>query len=343
MVSGIGAWKFDVSLEEVGTSGRTSPHDPHSRHLSEINTIIDKAKIEPRAKDLAKKIFDRLAEAEAKVHKSTKEAVHFHEVGAWDSITDIVCAAASFVRIDADRIISSPFQLEAGGTVKTMHGVLACPVPAVLELVKGFPCRTIDIKTEITTPTGAAILTVLADEFGILPGGYIIEENSYGAGTKKLEIPNFLRMLLVQTEKESHQGMYVIETNIDDMNPQLMPDVLDDLLKLGCAEAYWSSIFMKKGRPGFLLTVLADGSKLQPAIDFILKNTTTIGVRYHPVDRRCLERTVETRKTEFGEIRFKTVTLPDGTKRSQPEFEDVRRVAGEKKIPQMEIIRKIQE
>ncbi len=333
-ISSISSWKFEVSCKEDG---------PYHRNLVDINRIIDESGLNEKTRILAKKIFDRLAEAEATVHNSTKEQIHFHEVGAWDSIADIVCAAASVVKIAPERIMASPFLLESGGTVMTMHGQLACPVPAVLELVKGLPSRMADIRTEITTPTGAAIVSAIADEFGDIPGIVKMTKIGYGAGTKQLQLPNFIRIMEMENDSIKNGKTLVLETNIDDMNPQLLPGVVEGLLNLGCLDAYWTVIQMKKGRTGFLLTALFMEEHLKDVHDYILMNTTSIGVRYYEVNRVSLKREIVTSETELGSVRFKVVTLPDGSRRNQPEYEDIKKIAKEKGLPEIEVARIIGE
>lgn len=331
-VSSLEAWKFDVSCEETG---------PQHRHLPDILEIIGKAEISSSVKEAASKVFERLAEAEAKVHGTTKDRIHFHEVGAWDSIADIICACASLERISAGRIVASPFLLESGGQVKTMHGMLACPVPAVLELLKGFPFRSAPaIRTEITTPTGAALLTTLVESFGDSPSPAILLQTSYGAGTKTLELPNILRvMLLEESRKNEEDSVLVLETNIDDMNPQLMPSVIEGLLSKGCLDAYWTNVQMKKGRSGFQLTVLLPLAELQTVSDYLMRHTTTIGLRYHITKRVCLERNIRRKQSSLGEFSYKETVLRDGSRKRQVEFEDVRRIAIERGISEREVLR----
>jgi uncharacterized protein (TIGR00299 family) protein len=334
-VSSLAAWKFDVSCEEKG---------PQQRHLPDIQEIIGKAGISSSVKEAASKVFERLAEAEAKVHGTTKEQIHFHEVGAWDSIADIICACASLEKIAPERVVASPFLLESGGHVKTMHGMLACPVPAVLELLKGFPFEIASgIRTEITTPTGAALLTTLADSFGELPSPSKLLEISYGAGTKVLSFPNVLRvMMLEEAEKKDEESVLVVETNIDDMSPQLLPGVIEGLLSNGCLDAYWTNVQMKKGRPGFQLTALLPPDELQTVSDYLMRHTTTIGLRYHITKRVCLERNIRRKESSLGEFSYKETVLRDGSRKRQVEFEDVRRIAIKRGISEREVLKRLE-
>jgi uncharacterized protein (TIGR00299 family) protein len=331
MENGIQAWQFSVNEE--------SPEDHHHRGLTKITEIIQSADIGSDVKKTAIKAFTILAEAEAKVHASTVDEVHFHEVGAIDAICDIVCAAASLHWIAPDRILTSPFTLESGGTVKSAHGIIPVPVPAVMEIVAGRPTRTRDIQTEITTPTGAALIAAISQGYSA-PDSWTPEKTSYGSGTKKLPFPNLVRAVLGRDEAGQGRTL-MLETNIDDMNPQIIPEVIAGLLGIGCLDAWVTNILMKKSRPAWLFSIIVPETKLVEAQNFLLSSTPTIGVRWYPIERTCLTRSIIEKDTPMGKIRFKSVVLPDGTKREVPEFEDVKKTAERLGLPVFEVFQRI--
>ena len=316
--NGIKAVKFQVVQEH--------PEHHHHRGLPEVTKVIEQAGLDAKITSIAVKIFTVLAEAEAAVHGTTVDKVHFHEVGAVDAIVDIVCAAASIVRLSPGKIYSTPFTLESGGTAQSSHGVIPVPVPAVMEIVRGKPVRIRNVCEEIITPTGAAIAAAVVDIFDY-PPVYSPLRTGYGAGTKKFDFPNLLRIVDAETEAGDDEALFVVETNIDDMNPQLIHDVIEGLLAAGAVDAYVTNILMKKSRPGYLVSAIVPEPRVPASLGIIFSSTSTIGARYYPVRRACLEREIVVKKTPVGEVRFKKVVLPDGSTKEFPEYEDVKKIA----------------
>ncbi|MBI5345232.1 MAG: nickel pincer cofactor biosynthesis protein LarC, partial [Deltaproteobacteria bacterium] len=275
--------------------------------------------------------------AEGKVHGISADKVHFHEVGAMDSIIDIVGASTAFTSLSVGRVVTGPIPLGRGWT-DTMHGRLPIPAPATLEILKGVPVASSNVPFELTTPTGAAIVKAITDEFGSIPD-MAVQEAGYGAGKKDFkEAANVLRVIIGKGKgkgagKAATERLCIMETNIDDMNPQIAGYLMERLLKAGALDAFFTPVQMKKSRPGVLLTVLTSEEKKKNLLDIILDESTSIGVRTYPVERHCLERRMEKVKTGCGVLRVK-VSLRDGlVVNVQPEYEDCRTIAGKKKIP----------
>ena len=278
-------------------------------------------------------IFSRLAEAEGKIHGVAPEKVHFHEVGATDSIVDIIAAAIGAHELAIDAFHFSRIPLGRGLT-RALHGPLPIPGPATLELLKGIPVQGIDLDSETVTPTGAAIVRTLAKGFGAQPS-MTIEKIGYGAGQKNFpNRPNLFRLVIgTDSIPWSQEEMLVIETNIDDMNPELYDYVFDRLFAAGARDVFLTPIQMKKNRPGTLLRVIAEPKDRDALARTILSETSTIGVRYYPVSRIILKRKSEKLKTPYGTIRVKVVEEPNGKKRIAPEYDDLKRLAAAKNIP----------
>jgi uncharacterized protein (TIGR00299 family) protein len=309
----------------------------HHRGLSIILQRIENAKLAPRAAERARKIFTRLAEAEATVHQLPIEQVHFHEVGAVDSIVDIVGAAVGFELLGIDEFACSAFDVGAG-QVKTAHGVLPVPAPATAELLKGAPMFTSGIAKELVTPTGAAIATTLSTRFAEIPE-MTLKAIGYGAGSADLkEKANVLRILIGETAF-TEPGEYwdapvtVIETNIDDMSPQIYGYFAERALEAGALDVFSCPVQMKKNRPGLLVTMLSEPHNVSRLIDLVFRETTTIGVRTHDVRRKTLARESVTVETPFGEVRMKISRMHGSVLNATPEYEDCRRIAAKKNIP----------
>jgi uncharacterized protein (TIGR00299 family) protein len=300
---GIAALRFLVKQDQK---------DHHPRNLNSITRLIEGSKLDSSVKDLAVSIFRTLAAAEANVHDTPIEDIHLHEVGAVDAIADIVCASAQICRIKPEKIYSTPFYLAQGGTANTSHGVIPVPVPAVLEIVKGLPVRTKEIREEITTPTGAAIIRTVTDIYA-WPDNYTLLNTGYGLGSKRFGFPNTLRAIEAEImEMPGTEELFMIETNIDDMNPQIMPEVMEGLFGIGARDVFVTNILMKKSRPGLLISVLIERNHIEETLDYIFRSTSTIGIRYFPVNRTALKRDSKIKKTGVGSIRFKEVLLPNG-------------------------------
>jgi len=329
---GLKAARFKVVLERS--------EQPH-RHLENIQSIINRSELSPWAKRNSLRVFESLAKAEARVHGSTINEVHFHEVGAIDSIIDIAAAMIGFEMLGVERFCCSPLRV-GFGSVNTEHGVLPVPAPATAELLKGKPIYGGDIEGEFVTPTGAAIVATLCDSFGALPS-MKVGRIGYGAGSRDpAGFSNTLRIAIGESEtaggKDCDQ-VAVIETNIDDMNPQVCGFVAERAFALGALDVFTSPILMKKNRPGILLTILCDPAKLDPMTDLLLRETTTLGVRYYTAARKVLARRIELIDTSYGSVRVK-VALQGGREiHSQPEYEDCARIAREQGIPIIEVQR----
>jgi uncharacterized protein (TIGR00299 family) protein len=316
---GIAAIYVEVDTEETHTH----------RHLHNIVDILEKSSLDQQIKDDCQKIFTRLAEAEATVHNTTVEQIHFHEVGALDAIVDIVGAVVGLRKLGVEKIYVSPFSLGTGFTV-CAHGKIPVPVPATVELLKDKPVRYADIEAELVTPTGAAILSTLGDHFGT-PPAMSFEAVGYGAGTRELPIPNTLRLFLGQSEEVSldydRDTVVVIEANIDDMNPQLYDYVFEKLFETGALDVYTMPVMMKKNRPGIVLSVVAPLELKQQLIDVILRETTTIGVRWQEKQRVKAQREIQTVETQYGQVRIKISRLGEKVINVSPEYEDCKKLA----------------
>jgi pyridinium-3,5-bisthiocarboxylic acid mononucleotide nickel chelatase len=329
---------FNISFETVDRSGlsatyaRVETGDEHEhRHLADIKQIIEDSGVSESAKTLAVKIFTRLAEAEARVHNEPVDHVHFHEVGALDAIVDIVGAAICFDLLKIERFVCSPLHV-GSGTIQMAHGRFPVPPPAVAELLAGVPFYSTDIQGELLTPTGAAIITTVCNEFGPIPR-MTTDVTGYGAGTRQYQdFPNVLRVLLGQTEVDSAHGaiaekLWVLETNIDDMSPQLMGHVMDRAFELGALDCYFTPVQMKKNRPGVLLSVLCEREQKETLMKLLFTETTTLGVRSYEVERRALRRTMMRVETAYGPIDVKVAHLNGQVVNEMPEFEQVRAAA----------------
>jgi pyridinium-3,5-bisthiocarboxylic acid mononucleotide nickel chelatase len=319
---GFRATKVDVEYE---------PEHAH-RHLHHITDMIDASSLTDSQKELAKRIFTRLGEAEAKVHGTTIRRVHFHEVGAVDSIADIVGSAIGLDLLGVDRIVCSPIPTGCGHIV-IAHGRVAVPAPATAELLKGIPIETSSIDCELTTPTGAAIAATVVDEFGPLPG-MKIETIGYGAGTKELEEQaNVLRLIVGETGDEFHSDqIWVLETNLDDISGEVVGHCSNLLAEAGALDVYTTAIQMKKNRPGMKLSVLCENDSIKKLEKIIFRETATLGVRRWPVSRHKLERRQHIVETSFGAVEGKLAILSDGSESFSPEYESCRVIADEKKV-----------
>ncbi|HUI56206.1 MAG TPA: nickel pincer cofactor biosynthesis protein LarC [Bryobacteraceae bacterium] len=312
---GIAATKYQVQI----------PEEHKHRHLSHIVKMIEKGELTPRARDNAIAVFRRLGEAEAEVHRIPVEKVHFHEVGAADSIADIVGACVGFDLLGIDAIVCSPVNV-GRGTVKTEHGVLPVPAPATARLLENAPVYSRGPDVELTTPTGAAVAVTLAQSFGVLPP-MKVARTGYGAGWHDFpEHPNVLRVILGEPSgADEALAVSVIEANIDDLNPQVLAYAMDRLLEAGALDVTLQPVVMKKGRPGNLLRVVARPEDREALAQLIFAETTTLGLRVYPAERRVQARTFVEVETRYGKVRMKVSA--EGS--YAPEYEDCRRLAVE--------------
>jgi pyridinium-3,5-bisthiocarboxylic acid mononucleotide nickel chelatase len=369
--SGISATKVDVIVngeKDAPRTGRTRMSDPHShthehshshadhrahhnehghqhaqhehqhgRGLVEIREIILKAALSESAKQTAIAIFEKLGQAEAKIHNIPIEQIHFHEVGAVDALVDITCAAVGAEALGIDEIICSPLNM-GGGTVACAHGTFPVPVPATVELLKGAPVYSSGLQAELVTPTGAAIVRTLATRFAPFPE-MKIEKAGYGAGTRDFPAhANVLRITIGEAASKlaantSQEIISVLEANLDDLNPQVFGYVMDRLLEAGALDVFGTPVQMKKNRPGNFLTVLAKPDDADKLTQIIFAETTTLGVRRREEKRQVLARKWQTVPTRFGEVRIKIASLNGTVTSYAPEYEDCRRIAAEHRVP----------
>lgn len=332
---------FKIDFETVDRSGLSATyarvetvHEHKHRHLSDIRRIIEDSGVSDAAKDLSLRIFTRLAEAEARVHNEPVEKVHFHEVGALDAIVDVVGAAICFDLLKIDRFVSSPLHV-GSGMIKMAHGTFPVPPPAVTELLRGVPFYSGDIKGELLTPTGAAIITTVCKDFGPIPR-IKTDRTGYGAGTREYEnFPNVLRVLIGETETAdaASERLWMIETNLDDASPQIIGHVMDRVFELGALDCYFTPVQMKKNRPGVLLSVLCGPEEKEAVIKLLFVETTTLGVRSYEVERRALRRSIVQVETQYGPISVKVAHLNGRVVNEMPEFEQCRQAAIRADVP----------
>ena len=352
------------AIVETSENVDKDDHDHHhthgpSRHLSDIFSIIDSSQLNPNICDTAKQIFDRLAEAEAEVHNKEKSKVHLHEVSGIDSIVDIVGSVIGLDLLGIEKVYASPLSL-GRGFVRCAHGMMPVPVPGTMELLHGVPIRQTDIPKELVTPTGAAIITTVAEDFGVMPN-MTLDLIGYGAGTRDLESqPNLLRICIghkisssntlnrtvtktANSEEHIHQNddvnlrfndnIEIIETNVDDMSPELYSYVMDKLFENGALDVYFTSILMKKGRPAIQISVLCPSNSRDVLIRVLLTETTTFGVRIYTADRVILDREEIEINTEWGPVSAKRGYLNGNLIKTVPEYEDCKSIAEENGVP----------
>lgn len=362
--AGIDCCDFDVKLDAAhenhdhdmaylhGLGDTSHDHDHHHAHrgLAQVEQVIDAAPLSERARGLARDAFRILARAEAKAHGLPIDQVHFHEVGAVDSIVDVLAAAFLIDDLDIERAIV-PALTDGHGTIRCQHGVIPVPVPATLNicLAHGLPLSSSSVEGELVTPTGAALVAALEPEFS-LPERYTIRAVGLGAGKRSYERPSILRAMLIE-ELDAHVGaaaceprpslsaetqapncIVKLECDIDDCSPEVLAYAVGRLREAGAREAHWLPIFCKKGRPAYQLQVIVEPSDVSRMEEIILSETTTIGIRRLQMERTCLPRAIESVETPWGEVAVKTVRLPDGTRRTTPEYEVCAAIARDKGV-----------
>ena len=314
----------------------------HGRGLTEIRAIIGKANIGENAKKTALNVFQALGEAEAKIHNTSIEKIHFHEVGAVDAMVDIVCAAVGADTLGIDEWVCSPLNV-GGGTVRCAHGILPVPAPATVEILKNAPVYSSGLNVELVTPTGAAIVKTLANRFAPFPE-MTIETCGYGAGTREFPgQPNVLRLSIGTQEsslasKTSHETITVLEANLDDLNPQIVGYALERLLEEGALDAFALPVQMKKSRPGTLLTVITTAQDAARLTHVIFKETSTLGVRRRDEKRQVLARRFENVRTQWGDVRVKIASMNGTITNYAPEYEDCRRIAAQHHVPLKDVM-----
>ena len=332
---GLAGTRFLVETpHEHNSHHHSHPHDhshehEHGRSWAQIRTLLQNSHLTPPVKETALKIFHRVAEAEARLHGKLVDEVHFHEVGAVDSIVDIVVAAIGFHHLGLPHVTAS-VPVEGTGTIQCAHGSFPLPAPATAEILRGIPIRQIDVSAELTTPTGAAILAQLVRHFGPLEN-FAAEKIGYGLGTRDLPgRPNVLRAFLGHTSNSlssSHESIIEIRTHLDDITGEHLAHAIDRLMEAGALDASALPLLMKKGRPGYLLTVLALPKDSEHLASLVLRETTAFGLRLERVERRTLRREEKTVSTPYGPIRVKLGYLGDSLVQIHPSDDDCRKSA----------------
>ena len=320
-------------------SGSAAAPAPLRRNFAEIRTLIEASSLSENVKANALRAFQKLAEAEGRIHGLPPEKVHFHEVGAIDSIVDIVGACIGLELLGVDEIWCGPVALGSGGFIKCDHGLMPVPAPATLEIMKGLPIRKSPVEKELTTPTGAALVAALVKEFGALPP-MRIDKTGYGAGSREVQaVPNVLRVALgTLDEAASSDSILEIRTNVDDLSAEVLGHVCERLLAAGALDVFFTPIQMKKNRPATMLTVLAEPHQLDAIAGILFKECSTFGLRYQAQSRIKLARRMVSVATEFGEVRVKIGEWQGQVVSRHPEFEDCRAHAEEKSVPVRTVI-----
>ena len=322
---------------------KCSEDHPH-RGLKDICRIIDQSTLETSIREQSKRAFRLLAEAEGKVHGKLPEEIHFHEVGAMDSIIDIVGAFILVHMAAPERIVFSSLNV-GSGTVKCAHGIMPVPAPATAELLRGKPVYSMGEPAERTTPTGALLASCLADAFGQIPSGKILKCGT-GIGTRDTDIPNILRIFSIEEDFSCKEGLakrfgeekgIVLETNIDDMNPQVYETVMEELFSEGAMDVWLSPIIMKKSRPANTLSCLCSPGDLNRMGEIILRSTSTLGIRTYPVDKIRLNHIIKEIDTSFGKCHIKEGWLGEELIKTSIEYEDLKKISSEKNIPVIQL------
>jgi len=321
--NGIAGTRAIVKAEEI----------TEHRHLSDIVSIIRSSGLNQRIQSSSIEVFENLAQAEANVHSTSPDKIHFHEVGAVDAIIDIVGAVIGLELLGITKVIASPIAL-GEGFVNCQHGTIPLPSPATMELVKGLPVRASGLEFEMTTPTGAALLKTLASEFGPIPN-MTIENVGYGAGSRELPIPNLLRLVIgqIRNEEAETDSMELLETNIDDMNPEYYEHIMQRLFDVGAVDVWLTPIIMKKTRPAQKLSLLVALENLNAVTEVVLSETTSLGVRRQTVKRRKLPRRQIEVSTPFGKIGIKIASMNGRVCSVVPEYDDCSRAAKDSNVP----------
>jgi pyridinium-3,5-bisthiocarboxylic acid mononucleotide nickel chelatase len=341
------------------------PHEHAHRHLHTIEKIINDSRLDEKVKRRAVQIFTNLATAEAKIHGIDVEKVHFHEVGAMDAIIDVVGACIGFEMLGIEKFVCSKIHV-GSGFAKMAHGKFPIPPPAVAELLKNAPIYSTEIEGELITPTGAAIISTVCDEFGNLPE-MIVAKTAYGAGTRNYEgFPNVLRLMIgesfnsktqngedakkfypqINTDehryKNEEQKLIQLETNLDDVSPEILGFVMERAFEIGALDCWFTPIQMKKNRPATLVSILCKESDKDKFVELLVSETTTLGVRIRELERTCLSREISTVNTKFGEIQVKIARFGEKIVNIKPEFEMLKEIAKRENLPLREVVAEIQ-
>ena len=313
---------------------------PHHRNLSDVNAIIDRSGVSEAVVAMAKKVFLRLAEAEGEVHGEPAEAVHFHEVGAVDALVDIIGACLALEELVVDEVVCSDLPM-GEGTVSCAHGELPLPAPAVAAMLRGVPIRPAGVEGETVTPTGAALVTTFADRFGRMPA-MTVEAVGVGGGSREYPgLPNVVRAFVgsaAAAAELSEADTMMVECNVDDLDPRVLPVVINRLMSSGALDAYVTPIVMKKGRPGHVITALAPVAAVDGVVDVLLRETTSLGCRAYPVNKYHLQRRMETVETPWGPVAVKVALIGNEVLRRVPEFEACAELARTAGVPVRDVL-----
>lgn len=331
---GISSKKLVLDFEELLSD--EEEHQHHHRQASTILQMIEDSKLPARVKERSVAVFKEIAKAEGKIHGVTPDEVHFHEVGAMDSIIDVIGVCLALESLDVGRVIGSPVPT-GYGKVKIEHGLYPIPAPATAEILKGVPLADFHVKGELTTPTGAGFLKVLADSYEHFPP-FTIEKIGYGAGTKDFEHPNILRAVLFkQKETPDYEKIFILECQLDDFTGEAIGYIMEKILEQGVLDIYLTSVAMKKNRPGTLITILIKEKDVERIEEILLRETSTFGVRKSEWSRRILDREFKKVETEYGRITVKIGRLAGEIVKISPEYEEVKEKAIQMNIPLMEL------
>jgi pyridinium-3,5-bisthiocarboxylic acid mononucleotide nickel chelatase len=350
---------FEIAFTTMDKSGIAAvhanvkvPHEHAHRHLSTIEKIISDSRLSDSVKKRAVEIFTRLAAAEAKVHGTSIEKIHFHEVGAMDAIIDVVGACIGFEILGIEKFACSKIHV-GSGFVKMAHGKFPVPPPAVAELLQNIPIYSTEIEGELITPTGAAIISAVCDSYGAIPE-MRVQQTAYGAGTREYkDFPNVLRLLLGETEELRDEAnpksisqspkltddLLLLETNIDDLSPQILGFVMERAFDSGALDCWFTPIQMKKNRPAVMISILCEPDKKHIFTQLLYTETSTLGVRIKEIERNCLTREIVKIETEFGAVDVKIASHKGKFVNAKPEYEQIREIALKSKIP----LRKIEQ
>jgi uncharacterized protein (TIGR00299 family) protein len=313
---------------------------PRHRKLADVEKLLEGAGASASAVDMARRVFRRLAEAEGEVHGRPPDEVHFHEVGAVDAVVDVLGTCLALDRLEIDQVVCSELPM-GRGTVSCEHGELPLPAPAVAVMLAGVPVRSVDVEGETVTPTGAALVTALSDRFGPMPA-MTVEKVGVGAGSREYPgLPNVVRAFVGEATASAgiaRTGNTVVECNVDDLDPRVLPVVIDRLFDAGALDAYVTPLVMKKGRPGHLVTVIAPDHAVDSVVDLLLRETSSLGCRCYPVTKYHLERRMETVPTPWGPVPVKVALVGDVVLRRVPEFEACAELAHAAGVPVRDVL-----
>jgi len=341
MLEGLNLSEFTIQAEKVDKNGFSATKvdvrvkkQPPERHLNEIKAVIQNSSLSKSIQTRALLIFERIAETEAAIHNKTIDQVHLHELGGTDTIIDVVGTLLALDHLGISSIYASPVPL-GKGFIEGAHGQIPLPSPATVALLKEIPVYGKNIESELVTPTGAALLAELVDDFGPAPP-MILENIGYGAGGRDLPIPNLLRVLIgenSQSGKTTIDHLAILETNLDDLNPEIYPYVIDSLFESGALDVTLTPIHMKKNRPGTQIQVLCEPVDVEAMRLILFRETTTLGIKQYFIERYALPRTIREIETPYGKVRVKIAEISPDLNKISPEYEDCRKLAIEKGIP----------